>query len=137
MGIECHITDSVDNTKTDLLLIDVQHYFSDMHTQKSIPQTLSIVGLIAHGSPTEIERAIAMVAMAVVGGFSYGAQAFSATSQNASRARKFEDAAQAKTCGYSGSDRGNGQAPDLRVTSLRITSQLFYAAKCACLAGMH
>lgn len=67
MGIECHITDSVDNTKTDLLLIDVQHYFSDMHTQKAIPQALPIVGLIAHGSPTEIERAIAMGAMSVVG----------------------------------------------------------------------
>ncbi|MBD1556281.1 ANTAR domain-containing protein [Vibrio sp. S9_S30] len=67
MGICCHISDHIDNTQTDLLLIDVQHYFADIAVQKLIRRSMPIVGLLAHGSPTEIERAISMGALSVVG----------------------------------------------------------------------
>ncbi|MDP2573462.1 ANTAR domain-containing protein [Vibrio penaeicida] len=67
MGIFCHISDRIDTTPTDLLLIDVQHYFADIAVQKPIRQSMPVVGLLAHGSPTEIERAISMGALSVVG----------------------------------------------------------------------
>ncbi|CZF86103.1 ANTAR domain-containing response regulator [Grimontia marina] len=71
MGIECHLSAHLDNDSTstkpiDLFLIDILHYFNDVKVQGTIPSTTPIVGLIAHGSPVEIERAISIGAMSVV-----------------------------------------------------------------------
>ncbi|QUJ69685.1 ANTAR domain-containing protein (plasmid) [Photobacterium sp. GJ3] len=66
MGIHCHTRMAYQREKTDLVLIDIQYYFNAFTPQTIITDTLPIVGLLSHGSPTEVERATQIGALAVI-----------------------------------------------------------------------
>lgn len=66
MGITCHTMASYQGEQTDLLLIDVQHYFESLEPLRTVSERVPIVGLLTHGSPTEVERAADIGALSVV-----------------------------------------------------------------------
>ncbi len=66
MGISCSIVTSETNVEADIIVVDVANFY---HQKQTLPDSLLqpvIVGLVGHGTPTEIDRAVEIGATAVV-----------------------------------------------------------------------
>lgn len=66
MGLSCNEYLDSDPDTIDVLLIDVAHYFSNQYDAPSWSSNLAVVGMLAHGTPTEIGKALKLGATAVL-----------------------------------------------------------------------
>ncbi|WP_413283625.1 ANTAR domain-containing response regulator [Vibrio sp. MA40-2] len=67
IGLQCQsFVTATEVNKTDVLIVDIAHCYRQNLLDSALPINLPIIGLLAHGSPTEIDKSIELGAMAVI-----------------------------------------------------------------------